>query len=42
METKYVKYCTAYSRAKNQHRKITRIIQKEFDMKLATEAKSNP
>ena len=42
METKESKYYTAYCRATNQHRKITRMIQKEFEMKLPKEAKSNP
>ena len=42
METKEGKYYTEYCRARNQVRKLTRRIQKEFEMKLATEAKANP
>ena len=38
METKVGKYYTEYCRARNQVRKLTRRIQKEFEMKLATEA----
>ena len=41
MEAKEEKYYTEYRRARNQARKLTRRIQKEFEMKLATEAKSN-
>ena len=41
METKEGKYYTEYCRARNQVRKLTRRIQKEFEMKLATEAKTN-
>ena len=36
------KYYTEYCRARNQVRKLTKRIQKEFEMKLATEAKTNP
>ena len=42
METKEGKYYTEYCRAKNKVRKLTKKIQKEFEMKLATEAKTNP
>ena len=42
METKEGKYYTEYCRARNQVRKLTRRIQKEFEMKLATESKTNP
>ena len=42
METKERKYCTEYCRARSQVRKLTRRIQKEFEMKLATGAKPNP
>ena len=42
METKEGKYYTEYCRARNQFRKLTRRIQKEFEMKLATESKTNP
>ena len=42
METKEGKYYTEYCRARNQVCKLTRRIQKEFEMKLATEAKTNP
>ena len=42
METKEGKCYTEYCRARNQVRKLTRKIQKEFAMKLATEAKTNP
>ena len=42
METKEGKYYTEYCRARNQVRKLPRRIQKEFEMKLATEAKTNP
>ena len=42
METKEGKYYTEYCRARNQVRKLKRTIQKEFEMKLATEAKTNP
>ena len=35
-------YYTDYCRARSQVRKLTRRIQKEFKMKLATEAKTNP
>ena len=42
METKEGKYYTEYRRARNQVRKLTRRIQKEFEMKLATESKTNP
>ena len=42
METKEGKYYTEYCRARNQVCKLTRRIQKEFEMKLATEAKINP
>ena len=38
METKEGKYYAEYCRARNQVRKLTRRIQKEFEMKLATEA----
>ena len=34
----YIEYC----RARNQVGKLARRIQKEFEMKLATEAKTNP
>ena len=37
-----MKYYTEYCRARNQVRKLTRRIQKEFELKLATEAKTNP
>ena len=37
-----MKYYTEYCRARNQIRKLTRRIQKEFELKLATEAKTNP
>ena len=39
METKERKYYTEYC---NQVHKLMRRIQKEFEMKLATEAKTNP
>ena len=42
METKEGKYYTEYCRARNQVRKLARRIQKEFEMKLATESKTNP
>ena len=42
METKEGKYYTEYCRARNQVHELTRRIQKEFEMKLATEAKTNP
>ena len=42
METKEEKYYNEYCRARNQVRKLTRRIQNEFEMKLATEAKTNP
>ena len=42
METKEGKYYTEYCRARNQVRKLTRRIKKEFEMKLATEVKTNP
>ena len=42
LQTKEGKYYTEYCRARNQVRKLTRRIQKEFEMKLATEAKTNP
>ena len=38
METKEGKYYAEYCRARNQVRKLMRRIQKEFEMKLATEA----
>ena len=41
METKEGKYYTEYCRARNQVCKLMRRIQKEFEMKLATEAKTN-
>ena len=41
METKEGKYYTEYCRARNQVHKLTRRTQKEFEMKLATEAKTN-
>ena len=42
METKEGKYNAEYCRARNQVRKLMRRIQKEFEMKLSTEAKTNP
>ena len=42
MEIKEGKYYTEYCRARNQVRKLMRRIQKEFEMKLATKAKTNP
>ena len=42
IETKEGKYYTEYCRTRNQVCIPTRRIQKEFEMKLATEAKSNP
>ena len=42
MEKKEGKYYTEYCRARNQVRKLTRRIQKKFEMKLAKEAKTNP
>ena len=42
METKEGKHYSEYCSARNQVRKLTRRIQKEFEMKLATEAKTNP
>ena len=42
MKTKEGKYYTEYFRARNQVHKLMRRIQKEFEMKLATEAKTNP
>ena len=42
METKEGKYYAEYCRAGNQVHKLTRRIHKKFEMKLATEAKSNP
>ena len=42
MEIKEWKYYTGYCRARNQVCKLTRRVQKGFEMKLATEAKSNP
>ena len=42
METKEGNYYIEYCRARNQVHKLTRRIQKEFEMKLATEAKTNP
>ena len=42
METKEGKYYTEYCRARNHVHKLTRWIQKEFEVKLATEVKSNP
>ena len=42
METKEGKYYTEYCRDRNQVRNLTRRIQKEFEMNLATEAKTNP
>ena len=42
METNERKCYTEYCRARNQVRKLTRKMQKEFAMKLATEAKTNP
>ena len=41
METKEGKYYTEYCRTRNQVRKLTRRIQKEFEMKLATDSKTN-
>ena len=42
METKEEKYYTEYCRARNEVHKLTRRIQKEFEMKLTTEVKLNP
>ena len=42
METKEGNYYTEYYRTRNQVRKLTRRIQKEFEMKLATRAKTDP
>ena len=42
METKEGKYFTEYCRARNQVRKLMRRVQKEFEMKLVTEAKLDP
>ena len=35
-------YYTEFCKARNQVRKMTRKLQKQFEMKLAAEAKSNP
>ena len=42
METKDGMYYTEFCKARNQVRKMTRKLQKQFEMKLAAEAKSNP
>ena len=42
METKEWKYYIDYCRVRNQVHKLTTRIQKEFEMKPATEAKTNP
>ena len=42
METKDGLYYAEFCKARNQVRKMTRKLQKQFEMKLAAEAKSNP
>ena len=42
METLYGDKRRKIRRARNQIHRLTRTIQKEFEMKLATEAKTNP
>ena len=42
METREGNYYTEYGRARNQVRKLTRRMQKQFEIKLAIEATSNP
>ena len=42
METKEGKYYTEYCKARNKVCELMRRIQKEFEMKLATEAQANP
>ena len=42
METREGRYYTEYCRARNQVRKMTINMQKQFEYKLANEAKANP
>ena len=42
METKNEKHYAEYCRVRNQVRAVTRKLQKQYELKLAKDAKSNP